>query len=112
MTATVTKGKVISLEYTLKLDEKQVVDTNVGKDPLTYTQGTNQIIRGVEAAVAGMTVGQAKHVILTPADGYGARDLTKLHEVPKQKLPEDIKVGMKLHGKDASGQVVQPIVKE
>ena len=112
MTATVTKGKVISLEYTLKLDEKQVVDTNVGKDPLTYTQGTNQIIRGVEAAVAGMTVGQAKHVILTPADGYGARDLTKLHEVPKQKLPEDIKVGMKLHGKDASGQVVQPIVSE
>lgn len=112
MTATVSKGKVISLEYTLKLDDNQVVDTNVGKDPLTYTQGANQIIRGVETAVEGMTVGQAKHVIVAPADGYGAKDLTAFHEVPKNKVPEDIKVGTQLNGKDASGHVVRPIVKE
>ena len=112
MTATVSKGKVISLEYSVKLDENQVVDTNVGKAPLTYTQGTNTIIRGVETAVEGMTVGQAKHVIVTPADGYGVRDLTKLHEVPKEKIPEGIQVGTQLHGKDASGQVIQPVVQE
>src|SRR5262244_2034983 len=101
MTATVTKGKVISLEYTLKLDEKQVVDTNVGKDPLTYTQGTNQIIRGVEAAVAGMTVGETKHVILEPADGYGTINPRAFQEVPKEKVPKEAKVGTQLHGKDA-----------
>jgi len=111
MTATVSKGKMISLEYTLKLDDK-VVDTNVGKAPLTYTQGAHKIIRGVEAAVEGMMVGQEKHVILTPADGYGARDLTKLQEVPRKKVPEVIKVGTQLHGKDANGQVVQPVVAE
>jgi FKBP-type peptidyl-prolyl cis-trans isomerase SlyD len=103
---------VISLEYTLKFDDNQVVDTNVGKAPLRYTQGANEIIRGVETAVEGMTVGEAKHVILTPADGYGARDLTKLHEVPKNKVPEDIKVGTRLQAKDARGQVVQPVVTE
>jgi FKBP-type peptidyl-prolyl cis-trans isomerase 2 len=48
MTATASKGKVISLEYTLKLDNNEVIDTNVGKTTLTYTQGANQIIRGVE----------------------------------------------------------------
>jgi FKBP-type peptidyl-prolyl cis-trans isomerase SlyD len=112
MTATVSKGKMISLEYTLKLDNNQVVETNVGKAPLTYTQGAHQIVRGVETAVEGMTVGEAKQVIVTPADGYGVKDLTALHELPKQKVPEDIKVGMKLHGKDPSGRVVQPIVKE
>ena len=57
MTATVSKGKVISLEYTLKLDDNQVVDTNVGKDPLTYTQGANQIIRGVETGSNDVTTG-------------------------------------------------------
>jgi FKBP-type peptidyl-prolyl cis-trans isomerase SlyD len=112
MTATVSKGKVISLEYTLKLDDNQVVNTNVGKAPLTYTQGANQIIRGVETAVEGMTVGEAKHVIVTPAEGYGAKDLTAFHEVPKKNVPEDIKVGTQLHGKDANGHVVRPIVKE
>ncbi|HKO31068.1 MAG TPA: peptidylprolyl isomerase [Nitrospiraceae bacterium] len=112
MTATVSKGKVISLEYTLKLDNNQVVDSNVGKAPLTYTQGAHQIVRGVETAVEGMTVGQAKHVIVTPADGYGIRDLTAIHELPKNKVPEDIKVGTQLRGKDAGGRVIQPIVKE
>ena len=33
MTQTVSKGKVISLEYTLRLDENEVVDSNVGKAP-------------------------------------------------------------------------------
>ena len=112
MTTTVSKGKVIFLEYTLKLDNNQVVETNVGKAPLTYTQGAHQIVRGVETAVEGMTVGQAKHVVVTPADGYGIRDLTALHELPKNKVPEDIKVGTQLRGKDAGGRLIQPIVKE
>ena len=112
MTTTVSKGKMISLEYTIKLDDNQVVETTVGKAPVTYTQGAHQIVRGVETAVEGMIVGEAKHVIVTPADGYGVRDLTALHELPKQKVPEDIKVGMKLRGKDPSGRIVQPIVKE
>jgi len=112
MTTTVSKGKKILLEYTLKLDNNEVVETNVGKAPLTYTQGAHQIVRGVESAVEGMTVGEAKQVIVTPADGYGVRDLTALHELPKQKVPEDIKVGMKLRGTDSSGRILQPIVKE
>jgi len=112
MTATVSQGKMISLEYTLKLDNNQIIETNVGKAPLTYTHGAHQIVRGIETAVEGMTVGEAKHVIVTPADGYGVRDLTGLHELPKQKVPEDIKVGMKLRGTDPSGRITEPIVTE
>ena len=111
MTETVSNGKVISLEYTLKLDDNQVVDTNVGKAPFTYTQGAHQIIRGIENAVEGMMVGEAKHVVVPPEDGYGSKDLTAVQEVPKTNVPEGIKVGAKLEGKDASGKVVRPIVK-
>jgi FKBP-type peptidyl-prolyl cis-trans isomerase 2 len=110
MNKTVSNGKVISLEYTVKLDNDKVVDTNVGKEPLTYTQGTNQIIRGVEAAVDGMEIGQAKQAVLPPAEGYGETNPNAFHEVPKEKLPEGIAVGTQLHGKDASGQEIRPIV--
>src|SRR5262245_22035805 len=113
MTETVSNGKVISLEYTLKLDDNQVVDTNVGNAPIkfTYTQGAHQIIRGVENAVEGMKVGDAKHVVVPPEDGYGSKDLTAIHEVPKKNVPKEIKVGSQLNGKDASGKAVRPIVK-
>ena len=112
MTETVSKGKVISLEYTLKLEGNQVVDTNVGKDPLTYTQGTNQIVPGIESALEGMTVGQAKHVVVAPSDGYGDRNPNAFHEVPKEKVPKDILVGTQLRGKDTAGRDVRPIVTE
>ena len=110
MTDTVANGKVISLEYTLKLEDGQVVDTNVGQDPLTYTQGANQIIRGVEAALEGMEIGKAKQAVISPRDGYGDPDPDAFHEIPKNKLPLEAKVGTQLHGKDASGREIRPIV--
>jgi FKBP-type peptidyl-prolyl cis-trans isomerase SlyD len=112
MAEAVSKGKVIALEYTLKLDDDQVVDTNVGKDPLTYTQGANQIVPGVESAVEGMVVGQEKHVVVPPSDGYGDRNPNALHEIPKERVPQDVQVGTRLQGKDTSGRDVQPIVTE
>jgi FKBP-type peptidyl-prolyl cis-trans isomerase SlyD len=112
MTETVSNGKVISLEYTVKLDDNQVVDTNVGTAPFTYTQGANQIIRGVENAVEGMKVGETKHVVVPPEDGFGSKDLTAVQEVPKKNVPKEIKVGSQLNGKDASGKPVRPIIKE
>ena len=48
---TVTEGKNVSLEYTLTLDDKSVIESNVGKQPLTYTHGTQQIIPGLEKAL-------------------------------------------------------------
>jgi len=112
MAAIVSNGKVISLEYTLKLEDGEVVDTNVGKAPLTYTQGANQIIPGVEAAVTGMEVGQAKQAVVPPTEGYGDPDPDAFHEVPKEKLPQEIRVGTQLHGKDSAGREIRPIVSE
>lgn len=86
--------------------------TNVGVAPLTYTLDAHQTVHGIDTAAGGMTVGEVKHVIVTPVDGHGLSDQTALHELPKQKVPEDIRVGMKLRGKDPSGRPVQPIVKE
>lgn len=110
MNETVSNGKLISLEYTLKLEGGEVVDTNVGGDPLTYTHGANQIIRGVESAVEGMEVGQTKQAVVPPAEGYGEADPNSFAEVPKDKLPQEIQVGTQLHGKDGSGREIRPIV--
>lgn len=38
----ISEGKEISIEYTLKLEDQAVVDTNVGDKPLTYVHGTHR----------------------------------------------------------------------
>jgi len=111
MTETVSKGKVVTLEYTVKVED-QVVDTNEGKDPLTYTQGSKQVIPGVESAVEGMTVGQTKQVVVAPTEGYGERDPNAVTAVPKGKVPDGVQVGTRLHGKDPAGRDLSLTVKE
>ncbi len=110
---TVSSGKEVSLEYTLKLADNKVVDTNVGQDPLTYTQGSGQLISGLESKLEGMAVGETKQVTVVPEDGYGSVNPQAFQEVPKENIPaEAMKVGTELIGRDAQGRVVRPRVSE
>ena len=110
---TVTEGKNVSLEYTLTLDDKSVVESNVGKQPLTYTHGTHQIIPGLEKALEGLTVGDTKEVTVAPADGYGEQDPNALQEVQKKLIPPDaLVVGVRLQGKAPDGHMIYPRVAE
>lgn len=44
-------GSTVQLEYTLKDEAGKVLDSNKGQSPLTYTQGRQEIIPGLEKAV-------------------------------------------------------------
>ena len=110
---TVSEGKTISMEYTLTLEDNNVVDTNVGKDPLKFTQGKHQIIPGLEAALEGMKKGETKQVTVSPDQAYGTPNPQAVQEVPIDKIPEAArKVGATLQGKDAQGRMVHPRVTE
>src|SRR5712691_13533746 len=110
---TVTEGKLVSLEYTLQLDDKSVVESNVGAEPLTYTHGSRQLIPGLEKALEGLTVGDTKEVTVAPADGYGEQDPNALQEVQKKLIPPDaLVVGARLQGKAPDGHTVYPRVAE
>jgi FKBP-type peptidyl-prolyl cis-trans isomerase SlyD len=110
---TVTSGNKVSIEYTLTLDDKSVVDTNVGSEPLSYIQGSHNIISGLENALEGLKVGDSKHVTIKPEDGYGSVDPQAIMEVGKDQIPQDaLKVGSQLQGQNADGQVVHARVIE
>lgn len=104
---TIQSGKKVSIEYTLKLENKEIVDTNVGKQPLTYTQGSHAIIPGLEKAMEGMKVGESKHVTVKPNDGYGPVQKKAIVEVGKDKLPPDAwKEGASIQARGSGGQIL------
>jgi FKBP-type peptidyl-prolyl cis-trans isomerase SlyD len=109
----VSNGKQVSLEYTLKLDDKSVLESNVGREPMTYTQGAHEIVPGLEKALEGMAVGDKKRVAVKPADGYGDIDPKAFQEVKKSQVPENAwKVGAQLEAKSPGGQSMFPRVAE
>ncbi len=54
--AVISEGKTVGFEYTLSLSDGTVVESNVGGDAFTYTQGQGQILPALEQALLGMAV--------------------------------------------------------
>ena len=86
---TITQGKTVAITYTLTLDNGEVVDSNVDDTPLSYVQGEEQLIFGLEQALEGKQAGENLKVSVQPEDAYGAVSEDALIEVPLEHLPED-----------------------
>jgi FKBP-type peptidyl-prolyl cis-trans isomerase SlyD len=110
---TVTPGTQVSLEYTLTLDDEQVLDSNVGSEPFTYVHGSHQIVPGLEKALEGMKVGERKQITVPPEEGYGIVRPEAIVEVDKSRVPPDARqVGARVQGQNADGQTFRATVAE
>jgi hypothetical protein len=105
-------GDTVNVHYTGKLDNGDEFDTSVGKDPLSFTVGTNQVIPGFENALLGKSVGDKVTVTIPPSDAYGdwREDLTV--KVPNDQLPGPVEVGTTLIAQNDQGGQFSIIVKE
>ena len=110
---TIKKGSVAALEYTLKDDEGNTIDSNVGGEPLEYTHGEGQIVIGLENALEGMAEGDSKEVKVSAEEGYGPVAPEAFIEVPKDNVPEDARVkGTELQVTDQDGRPMLAVVSE
>ncbi len=93
-------GSTVSMHYTLTVDGK-IVDSSVGKTPLTYVQGTGQLIPGLEEEMVGMKKGDRKKVTVRPDKGYGPINPDAFQVVERKAIPnwKDVRVGSILTGK-------------
>lgn len=86
------KDCVVSIHYTLRGDDTQVIDTSDGSDPLVYLHGHGQIIAGLEGKLTGRAVGESLQVEVAPADGYGEYDDSLVVNLDKGQFPKGAKV--------------------
>ena len=95
----------VGVEYSILDEQGSVIESNRGENPLWYTHGQGQIIRGLEKALEGTQVGEQKTVKLRPEDAYGPINRSAFREVPRGSIPpEFLKLGARLLGHTAHGQ--------
>ena len=112
---TVNDDMVVSLDYTLRSDDEEVLDSSEGRPPLQFIQGKGQIISGLENELYGMEVGQEKRVIVPPEDGYGPWQEEQVQNLPRNVFPENMELeeGMGVELRDTnSGRSYQAFIKE
>lgn len=102
----VKEGNVVRVHYTGKLTNGEQFDSSEGREPLEFTVGAGQMIKGFDDAMPGMNVGDKKTIHILPEDAYGLKDEQALIEFPKANIPPDMKLepGMQLQLRNENGQ--------
>lgn len=85
------KGKQVIIEYSVFLQDRTPVDSNVGRDPLIFNYGSRQILPALEDSLLGLQVGDTKHITLQPDQAYGDVNPGAFKEVDAGVIPEDLR---------------------
>lgn len=98
-------GSVVSFEYTLSDEKGEILQSNRGKDPVTYTHGKDEIIPGLERGLSDMDINEERTIRVTPEEAYGPVDPQGFKEVPKSQIPAtELEVGTPLTARSPQGE--------
>ena len=105
-------GDTVKAHYTGQFEDGSVFDTSQGKDPLEFTVGTGQVIRGFEEAIEGLNTGDSTTTTIEAPEAYGERLEELLFQVDKARFPEGIvpSVGDQLQLNQPEGGMVDVVV--
>ena len=100
-------GKTCRTHYKGTFNDGTQFDSSYDRgEPLEFICGAGQMIRGFDAAVADMEVGQIVEIHLMPEEAYGMPDPNAIFTVEIAQLPgsEDLTVGQQVYLSNQFGQ--------
>ena len=100
-------GKTCRTHYRGTFNDGTQFDSSYDRgEPLEFVCGAGQMIKGFDAAVADMEVGQIVDIHLMPEEAYGMPDPNAIIEVEIAQLPgsEGLEVGQQVYLTNQYGQ--------
>jgi FKBP-type peptidyl-prolyl cis-trans isomerase SlyD len=106
-------GRVISMDYVVRIDTGKVVESSSGHKPIEYLHGSGQILPALERALEGLREGDQASFSIPCEDAYGARKEDNVVSLPRNLFPPEVKLekGLCLYAR-ASGQSYPITVRE
>lgn len=97
--------KAVSIDYTLRNEAGEVIDSSAGATPLVYLHGANKIIAGLEAALEGKQAGEHIEVTIAPTDAYGEYSPELIAKLDRSMFQgvDELAVGMQFHASAPDG---------
>lgn len=110
--AVASKGDAVKVHYTGRLEDGTVFDSSANREPLQFILGDGNMIKGFDAAVDGMQIGEEKSVTIPCLEAYGEKREDMMLDIPMEQVPPHIKpeVGMELSLQNQAGQPVPVMV--
>ena len=105
--------KVVAIEYTLKNDSGEVLDSNKGEEMLYFIQGEGNIVPGLEKQMTGKSTGDSFEAVVKAAEGYGEYDDEKIRRIPRSQMKNlrNLKEGMSIQMRGPEGVEMLTVTK-
>jgi FKBP-type peptidyl-prolyl cis-trans isomerase 2/predicted Fe-Mo cluster-binding NifX family protein len=102
--ADVRPGRIVTLDFELTDSNGTLFDSSSRVGPMRYLHGAGQLLPALEGALAGLAKGEQKSVEVPCAEAFGARDDSRIVEVPRAQLPSGATIGMMVSAQDPGGR--------
>ena len=102
-------GKTCRTHYRGTFNDGTQFDSSYDRgEPLEFVCGAGMMIRGFDAAVANMEVGEVVDIHLMPAEAYGEADPRAIFSVEIAQMPgaENVSIGQQVYLQTMDGQPV------
>src|SRR5436853_4601660 len=86
----VATDRVVTIEYSARLTNGDLIDSTDHCGPVTYLHGNEQIFPTLEQAVEGLAVGEEKRLSLAPRETYGEHRPELIRRMPRAQLPPEL----------------------
>lgn len=109
----IAKNRVVSFHYTLRDEQGNLLDSSGARGPLSYLHGKNNIIPGLEQALAGKAAGDKVEITVPPEQGYGARSEALVQIVPRARFTESAEItpGMQMRATGPQGARIVTVLR-
>jgi len=106
-------GNHVKVHYTGRLENGEIFDSSVDREPLEFELGTDGIIAGFQQGILGMAEGEKKTLRIAPEDAYGPYHEEGVMELDRSLLPADVplEIGLGLQLRNPDGDVFNVMVK-
>ena len=105
-------NNTVTVKYTGKLADGTIFDASPEDAPLTFIVGRQEVIKGFEAAVIGMSEGETKTVVINADQAYGESNPALMEEINRADLPEDLELveGGQLEVTQSNGSILRLMI--
>ena len=100
----ITDDRVVSLAFSLKDGEGNVLEVATHEEPMAYLHGHSNLLPALESALSGCGAGEHITISVAPEEGFGAYDAANTHTVERNAFGEDdVVAGMPVMVETPSG---------
>ena len=102
----------VTLHFTLKLPNGDVVDTTTNKAFVTFKVGDGSLLPGFEQPLFGLKAGDQRTFEIEPENGFGPGSEQNIQTMPRDNFTDmELEPGLLIIFKDAAGGEMPGVVK-